>query len=81
MAIALAKDFKEFLKSLNSNSVEYLIIGGYAAGVYGYVRATNDLDVWVNMSPDLFLTPNNIVSHGAASASDRDSHLDFRCRV
>jgi hypothetical protein len=52
MAIALAKDFKEFLKSLNSNNVEYLLIGGYAAGIYGYVRATNDLDVWVNMSPE-----------------------------
>ena len=28
MAIpALARDFKEFMKSLNSNSVEYLLIG------------------------------------------------------
>jgi hypothetical protein len=31
MAIpALASDFKEFLKSLNSNHVEYLLIGGLA---------------------------------------------------
>jgi hypothetical protein len=30
MAIALASDFKEFLKLLNSNSVEYLLIGEYA---------------------------------------------------
>ena len=34
MAIpALARDFKEFLKSLNSNHVEYLLIGGYAVGM------------------------------------------------
>jgi hypothetical protein len=53
MAIpALARDFKEFLKSLNSNSVEYLLIGGYAVGIYGHIRATNDLDVWVNVSPE-----------------------------
>jgi hypothetical protein len=26
----LARDFKEFLKSLNSHSVEYLLIGGRA---------------------------------------------------
>jgi len=53
MAIpALARDFKEFLKSLNSNSVEYLLIGGYAVGIYGHIRATNDLDIWVNVSPD-----------------------------
>src|ERR1017187_43443 len=43
MAIpALARDFKEFLKSLNSNRVEYLLIGGYAVGIYGHIRATND---------------------------------------
>ena len=52
MAIpALARDFKEFLKSLNSNNVEYLLIGGYAVGIYGHIRATNDLDIWVNVSP------------------------------
>ena len=48
---ALASDFKEFLKLLNSNHVEYLLIGGYAVGIYGYIRATNDLDIWVNISP------------------------------
>jgi hypothetical protein len=49
---ALAREFKEFLKSLNSNSVEYLLIGGYAVGIYGHIRATNDLDIWVNISPE-----------------------------
>src|ERR1700689_4423953 len=53
MAIpALARDFKEFLKSLNSNRVEYLLIGGYAVAVHGHVRATNDLDIWVGIHPD-----------------------------
>ena len=47
----LAADFKEFLKLLASNGVEYLLIGGYAVGIYGYVRATNDLDIWVRASP------------------------------
>jgi hypothetical protein len=49
---ALARDFKEFLKSLNSNGVEYLLIGGYAVGIYGHIRATNDLDIWVDISPE-----------------------------
>jgi hypothetical protein len=48
----LARDCKEFLKSLNSNRVEYLLIGGYAVGIYGHIRATNDLDIWVNVSPE-----------------------------
>jgi phage replication-related protein YjqB (UPF0714/DUF867 family) len=53
MAIpALARDFKEFLKLLDSNHVEYLLIGGYAVGIHGYVRATNDLDIWVNRNTE-----------------------------
>ena len=53
MAIpALARDFKEFLKSLNSNNVEYLLIGGYAVGIYGHIRATNDLHIWVGISAE-----------------------------
>ena len=49
---ALARDFKEFLKLLTSNRVEFLLIGGYAVGIYGHIRATNDLDVWVNISEE-----------------------------
>jgi phage replication-related protein YjqB (UPF0714/DUF867 family) len=52
MALVLARDFKEFLKLLNSNCVEYLLIGGYAVGIHGYIRATNDLDIWVKVGPE-----------------------------
>ena len=40
--IQLPPDFKEFLKLLNSNKVEYLVVGGYAVNYYGYPRATAD---------------------------------------
>lgn len=46
--INLHPDFKELLKLLNAYKVEYLLVGGYAVGSYGYVRATADLDIWVN---------------------------------
>jgi hypothetical protein len=53
MAIpSLPHDFREFLKLLGLNGVEYLLIGGYAVNVYGYVRMTNDLDIWVKVHPD-----------------------------
>ncbi len=48
MEMQLPDDFKEFLKLLNSAEVEYLLIGGFAVGYYGYPRATNDIDVWVS---------------------------------
>lgn len=44
-------DFIEFLRLLNSHGVEYLLIGGYAIGYYGYPRPTADLDVWIATSP------------------------------
>lgn len=52
MEIELPSDFKEFLKSLRSHGVEYLLIGGYAVAYYGFPRATGDLDVWVAVHPE-----------------------------
>ena len=46
--IQLPPDFKEFLQLLNSRGVEYLVVGGYAVGFYGYPRSTGDMDVYVN---------------------------------
>jgi hypothetical protein len=43
----LSKDFKEFVELLNSNAVEYLIVGGYALAVHGQPRYTGDLDIWL----------------------------------
>lgn len=48
----LTDDFKEFLRLLNANRVDYLLVGGYAVGLHGYPRATVDLDVWVRASLD-----------------------------
>lgn len=49
--IQLPADFQDFLRLLNSNEVEYLLIGGYAVGYYGFPRATGDIDFWVAISP------------------------------
>ncbi|CAN5644259.1 hypothetical protein BH24ACT22_BH24ACT22_04260 [soil metagenome] len=45
--IPLPPDFSEFLRLLNENEARYLLVGGYAVGYHGYVRATADMDVWV----------------------------------
>lgn len=46
--IPLPRDFSEFLRLLTDHEVRYLLVGGYAVGYHGYVRATGDLDVWVS---------------------------------
>lgn len=46
----LPEDFKDLLCLLNEHKVEYLIVGGWALGVHGYVRATGDMDIWIGQS-------------------------------
>jgi len=40
----LPEDFKDFIHCLNSNKVKYLLVGGWAVGLYGHPRATKDID-------------------------------------
>jgi len=47
MELELAPDFKELLKLFNKNNVKYLLIGGYAVSIHGYIRATNDINLAV----------------------------------
>lgn len=48
----LSKDFREFIESLNSNKVKYLLVGGYAIAFHGHPRYTKDLDIWLELSED-----------------------------
>jgi predicted nucleotidyltransferase len=44
----LPKDFKELLNIFNEREVQYMVVGGYAVVYYGYVRATDDINIWIN---------------------------------
>ena len=55
----LSRDFKEFIESLNASNVRYLVVGGYAVALHGYVRYTKDLDVWIEPK---FQNANNVLS-------------------
>ncbi len=50
--IRLPADFRDFLKLLNSNRVEYLLIGGYAVCYHGHYRNTNNIDFWIAVHPE-----------------------------
>jgi predicted nucleotidyltransferase len=45
-------DLREFIQSLDTHAVRYLIIGGYAVAFHGEPRYTKDLDVWVELNPE-----------------------------
>lgn len=40
-------DFQDFIKALNNNNVDYILLGGYAVILYGYSRTTGDMDIFV----------------------------------
>jgi hypothetical protein len=43
----LPEDLKQLLHAFNAFGVEYLVVGGYAVGVYAEPRATKDLDLFI----------------------------------
>jgi hypothetical protein len=37
----------EFWKSLNTNKVLYIMVGGFAVNMHGFNRVTKDADIWI----------------------------------
>ncbi len=47
-----SKGFQRVYELLNKNNVRYIVIGGYAVVYHGYVRSTNDIDIWIDIRKD-----------------------------
>ena len=45
-------DFLEFLMLLDKHKVDFLLVGGYAVVLHGYVRITGDMDLWIERTED-----------------------------
>jgi hypothetical protein len=48
----LLKDFRDMLSALSEAKAEYLVVGAHALANHGLVRATGDLDCWINPTPE-----------------------------
>ena len=48
-------DFRDFLKSLNNNKVNYILVGGYSVILHGYSRTTGDMDIWVERTKENYI--------------------------
>lgn len=46
------QDFLDLLRAFAAADVRYLLVGAYALAVHGRPRATGDLDVWVDATPE-----------------------------
>ena len=47
----LQSDLREFIASLNSHKVEFLVVGGHAVAFHGHPRFTGDIDVFIRTTP------------------------------
>jgi hypothetical protein len=45
-------DFLDLLRAFAGADVRFLIVGAYALAAHGRPRATGDLDVWVDATPE-----------------------------
>lgn len=46
------KDFRDIVVELVRAEARFLIVGAHALGIYGVQRATGDLDIWIDPSPE-----------------------------
>jgi hypothetical protein len=46
------QDFLDLLRTFAAHDVRFLIVGAYALALHGRPRATGDLDVWVDPTPE-----------------------------
>ena len=51
-------DFLDLIAALKTASARFLVVGGYAVAAHGHVRATKDLDVWVEPSERDLASPH-----------------------
>ena len=46
------QDFVDLLRAFAAHDVRFLIVGAYALALHGRPRATGDLDVWIDATPE-----------------------------
>jgi hypothetical protein len=46
------QDFLDLLRAFNAAEVRFLVVGAYALALHGRPRATGDLDIWVDATPE-----------------------------
>lgn len=69
-------DFIEFLELLDKNKVQFLLIGGYAVILHGYVRSTSDMDIFVERTVANYENLKKTYTDFGAPIFSKDEFLD-----
>ncbi|HEX6049148.1 MAG TPA: nucleotidyltransferase [Gemmatimonadaceae bacterium] len=46
------EDYRDILAALVAEQARFLVVGAHALAVHGYPRATVDIDIWIEPSPE-----------------------------
>jgi len=71
----LQADLREFIGLLNSNRVEYLVVGGHAVAFHGHPRFTGDMDFLISTTPANVRRALDVLTafgFGAVGIAERD---------
>ena len=72
--MTLSKDSREFLESLNSRGIEYVIVGAHSLAFHGRPRYTGDLDILVRATPENAAKLVDLLNHfGFADSGFKES--------
>ena len=66
------EDLISFWSSLSDCNVLYIMVGGFAVNMHGYIRTTQDVDIWIKDDPA------NRVNMGKAMKAFGYSDLDWQ---
>ena len=72
----LNEDYRDMLQCLLKENVRFLLVGAYAVAVYGYPRATKDIDIFVRAGPENATSLMKALARFGAPLSDI-SESDF----
>lgn len=68
-------DFVDLLRAFVAADVRFLIVGAYALAVHGRPRATGDLDIWIDATPENAPRMGALAAFGAPVAEIREADL------
>src|ERR1700704_5127847 len=70
----LSNDLREFLESLNSRGIDYVIVGAHSLAFHGRPRYTGDLDILIRATPENARRLVDLLNHfGFADTDFKDS--------
>ena len=81
MADLFNQDFQDFIEALNKATVEYILVGGYAVILHGYIRSTADMDIWENKTPGNYQKLRKAFSYFGAPIFSEKEFLGDRFNV